>query len=562
IHNGITEPTQTINLASGTFGFVDIGTYFFSGTPGELIRLSQGTPVGILRADAVRFNRLSIANATPSIFTPTTQSLTGNTPHIFSTANNNAISVADIDAGIAQVQLALATTNGLLTLPSTVGLAFSSGANGLAAFTVSGTLASLNAALNGLRYSPSLNFSGYASISLTLNDLGNTGLGGVKSAVRSISLSVGSPDFIVDNSDAGYSETVAWVNSALTGFNGSSTRIAGAANAAATWNAPSLAPGYYTVSIYKVAVLSNSASANLTVIHNGITEPMQTINLASGTSGFVEIGTYFFSGAPGELVRLSKGTTVGNLRSDAVRFTLPGFTTFGYGYSSKWGSPVHGTASDVITWTFMNDGTSLHSSHPLSAEVSGLSNISQLRNSIDSTYGNGTFIETIQNAFNTWSAAAPGRINFQYVPTDTGAPGGDSSNPDSYAVDIRIGAFTAVPNSPFSYSAGVGFGPPGDDLNPFYHDALAGDITLNLSVPFFIAPGQEDDVFYTGGVYQNDLEGLMLHELGHAAIGLGHPTFGIGSVMYVDSFPDCCNFINRRLSAADIAGARTVYGFI
>ncbi|MDZ4852801.1 MAG: hypothetical protein SGI77_26235, partial [Pirellulaceae bacterium] len=48
--------------------------------------------------------------------------------------------------------------------------------------------------------------------------------------------------FIVDNSHPGYRETGAWVNSAITGFNGSSTRIAVAANAAATWNAPSLIP--------------------------------------------------------------------------------------------------------------------------------------------------------------------------------------------------------------------------------------------------------------------------------------------------------------------------------
>ena len=243
-----------------------------------------------------------------------------------------------------------------------------------------------------------------------------------------------------------------------------------------------------------------------------------------------------------------------------ARFSEAGFITFGNGFGSKWGDPVHGTASDVITWTFMNDGTSLHSSHPLSTEISGFSSVSSLRTNIDTTYGSGSLNQTIQRAFNTWSAAAPGRINFQFVPTDTGAPGGDSSNPNSYAVDIRIGAFTPVANSGFSFLGAVGYGPPGNDLNINFHDALAGDILINLNAPMFIAPGQEDSVFYTGGVYQNDLEGLILHELGHAAIGLGHPSNGIGDVMFVDNFPACCSFVNRQLSPDDIAGARTVYG--
>lgn len=246
------------------------------------------------------------------------------------------------------------------------------------------------------------------------------------------------------------------------------------------------------------------------------------------------------------------------LISAGVSVTHAGFVTFGNGAGSKWGDRIHGTASDVITWTYMNDGTSLHASNPLAAEVNGLSNISLLRTNIDTTYGSGAFNQRIQNAFDTWSAASPGRINFQFVPTDTGAPSGDSSNPNAYAVDIRIGAFTPVANSGFSFSGAVGFGPPGDDLN--FPDALAGDIFFNLNAPMFVASGQEDDVFYTGGVYQNDLEGLILHELGHSAIGLGHPSNGIGDVMFVNDFPACCSFVNRQLSADDIAGAQTVYG--
>lgn len=95
---------------------------------------------------------------------------------------------------------------------------------------------------------------------------------------------------------------------------------------------------------------------------------------------------------------------------------------------------------------------------------------------------------------------------------------------------------------------------------------IAGDIIFNIGSQFFVAPGVEGDNFYNGvGPYINDLEGLVLHELGHAAIGLGHstngPNFpGLGDVMYVDNFPNCCNFINRQLSPQDVAGLQSVYG--
>lgn len=237
--------------------------------------------------------------------------------------------------------------------------------------------------------------------------------------------------------------------------------------------------------------------------------------------------------------------------------THGGFVTFGNGFGSKWGNPVHGTASDTITWSFMNQSTTLAAGHPLIADgATGTSDITSLRTLFDGTNGGGAFNVAIQNAFNTWSTAAAGRLTFQQV-SDNGAPSGGSSAASSL-IDIRIGAFHAGINTPFSFSGAVGYGPPGDDLH--FPDALAGDILINLDSQFIRAPGNEGDIFYTSGVYKNDLEGLILHELGHSAIGLGHPADGVGDVMYVGSFPDCCNFINRQLSPDDIAGLQSVYG--
>jgi len=122
--------------------------------------------------------------------------------------------------------------------------------------------------------------------------------------------------------------------------------------------------------------------------------------------------------------------------------------------------------------------------------------------------------------------------------------------------DIRIGAFAAVPGSGFSFVGAVGYGPPGDDLH--FHDPLAGDLIFDLSSQFAIQPGNEGDPFPSDPVYRNDLEGLFLHELGHAAMGLGHPPAGPPEVMYVG--PGCCVNINRVPSPDDIAGAQSVYG--
>ena len=129
-----------------------------------------------------------------------------------------------------------------------------------------------------------------------------------------------------------------------------------------------------------------------------------------------------------------------------------------------------------------------------------------------------------------------------------------SGDPAATTPDIRIGAFDPVPGSWFSFGAGVGWGPPGDDLH--FPDAFAGDIMFNMAQTFVRTAGNEDDPISPIGA--NDLEGLTLHELGHAAIGLDHPASGPGEVMYVGQ--DGVGFINRQLSPDDIAGAVAVYG--
>lgn len=226
---------------------------------------------------------------------------------------------------------------------------------------------------------------------------------------------------------------------------------------------------------------------------------------------------------------------------------VAGFITFGNGFGSKWDDPNHGTPA-TVTWGFMPDATVVDPGIAIAAEIDGGSNITLLRSNYDGDFGAGAFDAAIQRAFDTWQAAAG--ITFTGPQADSGLPVGASG---ATAPDIRIGAFLPVAGSGFDFVGAVGFGPPGDDLN--FPDPLAGDVLFNLAAVFIQPAGQEGDPINEFG---NDLENLFLHELGHAAIGLGHPDDGPGDVMFVGA--GCCDSINRQLSADDIAGARSVLG--
>ncbi len=217
------------------------------------------------------------------------------------------------------------------------------------------------------------------------------------------------------------------------------------------------------------------------------------------------------------------------------------------GWGSKWDDPVHPNPA-TVTWGFVPDGTMMHNNFPLKPEIVGTSNITQLRNQVDGVYGAGAFNAALQRAFATWHAVSG--ITFVGPVTD---PGLQMGAPTATTPDIRVSAFAPLANSGFSWVAGVGYGPPGNDL--VFPDAVAGDIVFNLLQTFIIPAGAEGA---TIGIAGNDLENLFLHELGHAAMGLGHPLLGPGEVMYV--YANCCNVINREPSADDIEGAVSVYG--
>jgi hypothetical protein len=135
---------------------------------------------------------ITAVNDAPVNNLPGPQSTAEDTPLVFSNGNGNLISVSDVDAAGNALQVTLTATDGVVTLSQTNGLSFTSGdgsTDGVMTFT--GTFLDINAALDGLSFTPANDFNGNATLQLIVNDQGHTG-GGALSDSDSVAISVGS----------------------------------------------------------------------------------------------------------------------------------------------------------------------------------------------------------------------------------------------------------------------------------------------------------------------------------------------------------------------------------
>ncbi len=111
-----------------------------SGTAGGTADLSLSTAKGGTTAFSTDIELtfatqvIAAVNDLPNIAAPTSASLVVNTPLVFSTANGNALSVSDIDAGSGELlQIAFTLTNARLTLSTLTGITVTAGSNGTSA---------------------------------------------------------------------------------------------------------------------------------------------------------------------------------------------------------------------------------------------------------------------------------------------------------------------------------------------------------------------------------------------------------------------------------------------
>ena len=99
----------------------------------------------------------------------------------------NAISVSD-DAGTNSVKVTLSVTNGTINVPADPDNIVTD--NGTASVELTGTIAQINTALDGLEYTGNLNYAGAEELTVTTNDQDNTGSGGVKSDIDKLAITV------------------------------------------------------------------------------------------------------------------------------------------------------------------------------------------------------------------------------------------------------------------------------------------------------------------------------------------------------------------------------------
>ncbi len=135
---------------------------------------------------------VTAVNDAPIHALPGAQVTAANTPLVLTGVS--AISVADVDA--ANLRISLSTNHGSLSLSTTAGLSFSTGDGSTdASMVFTGSTAAINAALDGLQFTPPGGFFGAATLSILTEDLGATGAGGPQSASDSLSIVVGGQRF-------------------------------------------------------------------------------------------------------------------------------------------------------------------------------------------------------------------------------------------------------------------------------------------------------------------------------------------------------------------------------
>ncbi|MFT3848316.1 MAG: retention module-containing protein [Propionivibrio sp.] len=228
-----------------------------------------------LSNEAITTVNVTAVNDAPVNTVPLDQRTSEDTTRVFSSANGNAITVADVDGDTLSTTLSVA--NGTLTLGSITGVTVSG--NGTGHVVVSGTAAAINAALDGLGFAPTADFNGMTTISVTTSD-------GTLTDTDSISVNVlPVADIVADVVSTTEDNAVSF--NVLTGTNGASADNFENAGRAVT-SVTQGANGSVTFSLNGALVYTPNANFNgtdtftYTVTSGGVTETATvTVNVGA-----------------------------------------------------------------------------------------------------------------------------------------------------------------------------------------------------------------------------------------------------------------------------------------
>lgn len=238
----------------------------------------------------------------PVITAPAAATTLSDAPLVFGTSFGNAITLADADAGNANVRLEIAASSGVVTLATGAGLVFEQGdgtSDNMARFT--GTLAAIGAALDGLAFVPDAGYTGPASLVLVANDLGNTGEGIPQSDTATVAITVAVRAAIANLAPAslafggravdagpGPAQAVVLRNDGNVPLTGIAFKLAPSDYALAHDCGTTLAPGGdCTLSVTFDPVAGGSRLGVLAVLSNGTTSPNGVVLTGTGLADAV-----------------------------------------------------------------------------------------------------------------------------------------------------------------------------------------------------------------------------------------------------------------------------------
>ncbi|MGA7934073.1 MAG: Ig-like domain-containing protein, partial [Kovacikia sp.] len=320
-------------------------------------------------------------NNPPTVSVPGSQVVFRNTDLVIA----SGLSISDVDAGTNAVQATLTATNGSLFLGTTTGVTVVD-PDGDKSIVIQGSIASINAALTNLKYSPDTNYTGTDDINIVVNDQGFTGNTGPQTGTGNIAISITTgPSQVADINQT--------PNAAGTGTNSSNPANLVAAgsvvyfvandgiNGTELWKSDGTSSGTTLVSDINPTSGGSSSPTNLTVVGNtlyfsatdpssgtelwktdlinGATTRVKNINPLTGSSSpsnLVNVnGTLFFRANDGSGLSLWKtdGTDVGTVK-------------VGTGYSQ----PGSLTAVGSTLYFTSNNGTQLWKSNGTDAGTS------------------------------------------------------------------------------------------------------------------------------------------------------------------------------------------------
>jgi VCBS repeat-containing protein len=341
---------------------------------------------------------------------------------VFSTANGNAIQVADVDVNETPapnniMQVTLGVAHGIVTLSETAGISFISGANATGGMTIQGTLAALDSALNGLTYQAD-NYTGSDTLSISTNDLGHTGIGGPQTAGNSVAITVTPPPLVVNAVTATVADTAAQDAGAMVAHGNLITDVSDTGTGltvTAIAGTPITGPGgqnistaYGTLHVNPDGSYSFTASAGLDALQSGQSASVLetfVVSQSNGTSASSTLSLSFTGTADTPVVNSVQGGTIADTAAkDAGNVLASGNVFTGSGDSDR------------------DSGATLAVS-----QVGGVSVVAGTGANVVSTYGtlhvdaNGDYSFTASSGLDALLSGSTANLQFQFVVTSSDA---------------------------------------------------------------------------------------------------------------------------------------------